>query len=117
MKIGTLARKLDGQSSILVGALDTLDLSLSIRLEPTGDGADSKRPSHRILAVRRDGTLVEVGAAWTKAATRADGPPTEFLSLTIDDVSMEKPLNVAAFTDDNGASYAITFRRRQNAHS
>lgn len=111
--IGKLKRAKDDDGEFLLGSIRTLEFNLNIRLYPTGEPADSRSPSHRVYATRKDGSEVEIGAAWTKTMTHPDKFGEEFLSITIDDPSLPQPLNVAAFKDAEGDTWTITFRRRQ----
>lgn len=111
--IGRLKRLLSDSGETLVGTVSTLQLTLSITLYPTGEPADSRRPSYEIRAKNAEGREVPVGAAWKKTMTNRDKFGEEFLSLTIDDPSLPQPLNPTAFKDAEGDTWTIIFRRRQ----
>lgn len=111
--IGRLKRMFSDSGETLVGTVSTLQLTLSITLYPTGEPADSRRPSYEIRAKNAEGREVPVGAAWLKTITTPEKFGEEFLSITIDDPSLPQPLNVAAFKDAEGDTWTITFRRRQ----
>lgn len=112
--IGRLKRLFSDSGETLVGTVSTLQLTLAITLYPTGEPADSRRPSYEIRAKNAEGREVPVGAAWLKTITTPEKFGEEFLSITIDDPSLPQPLNVAAFKDGDGDTWAITFRRRQS---
>lgn len=110
--IGKLKTTRDVQGELLVGHIKTLELSLQLKLWPITNGTSEKSPSYRIFAIGRDGSEIEIGAAWRKNKSNPDKFGEEFLSLTIDDPSLSQPLNVAAFKEPDG-TWLITFRRRQ----
>tara|TARA_R110000868_G_scaffold124226_3_gene328573 strand:- start:5410 stop:5913 length:504 start_codon:yes stop_codon:yes gene_type:complete len=113
-QIGSLTPSQDGPETILIGSVKTLSLHLDIVLRPTGEAANSNRPSHRIYAKSGGGQYAEIGSAWTKEMTSPDKFGQTFLSITLDDPSFAHPLNVSAFKQSNSADYAITWRRRQD---
>ncbi len=86
-EIGFLSPSQEGPENVLTGSIRTLQLALDITLRPTGEPANSTRPSHRIMTKTEIGQFVEVGSAWTKEMTRPDKFGETFLSLTIDDPS------------------------------
>ena len=111
--IGKLKAVNDGQGEILTGYIRTLEIHLQLRLYPITEAASANSPAYRIYATGRDGTEVELGAAWKKTMTNPDRFGEEFLALTIDDPSLAQSLTVAAFNDAEGDAWSITFRRRQ----
>ena len=111
--IGYLTVETDGEDEVLVGRIQTLELTIDVALRPTGEGANSRRPSHHIFAKSAQGRLTQVGSAWTKEMKQPDRFGETFLSLTLDDPSFSHPLNVSAFKDKDGNGYTITWRRRQ----
>lgn len=111
--IGKLKATRDAQGDLLIGYVRTLEINLQLKLYPITDAQSAKSPAYRIFAIGRDGTEVEIGAAWKKTMTNPDKFGEEFLSLTIDDPSLPQSLNVAAFKEPDGETWLITFRRRQ----
>ena len=111
--VGKLKPVRDGQGQFLIGSIRTLEINLQIKLYPITEPASEKSPAYRIYAIRQDGTEAEVGAAWKKTMTNPNKFGEEFLSLTIDDPSLPQSLNVAAFKEQDGETWLITFRRRQ----
>lgn len=97
---------------ILEGYVATLLHSFRFRLIRITKSDNPSAPSYRIVTWSNAGTEVEVGAAWTKTIKRGDHSGEDFLTLTIDDPSFPRPLNVAAFKTDNG-DYEVTYRRRE----
>ena len=110
--IGKLRLSKDQNGEFLSGYIQTLEINLQIRLYPILESASANSPSHRIFALGKDSSEIEIGAAWTKAMSKPDRFGEEFLSISIDDPSLPQALNVAAFKEENSESYAITFRRR-----
>ena len=98
----------------LVGKIQTLDFDLEIHLSINTQSTGDKAPSHKIFAKSRSGNEFEVGAAWTKKILTAEQYGKEFLSLTLDDPSFPRALNVAAFRNADDKSLDITWRRRQD---
>ena len=110
--IGKLKRVRDEQDEYLIGNIRTLEINLQIKLYPITEKDSANSPSFRIFAVDKDSSEVEIGAAWVKTITKPDRFGEEFLSISVDDPSLAQGLNVAAFTNDDGDTYSITFRRR-----
>ena len=110
--IGKLKKSNDADGEFLIGSIQTLEIDLAIRLYATGEPADSRSPSYRVFAQRKNGSEVEIGAAWLKTMTSPEKFGEEFLSISIEDPSLPK-LNVAAFKDADGSTYTISFRSRQ----
>ena len=115
--IGYLTTDTDGDEEVLIGHIRTLELAVDLSLRPTGEDANSRRPSHRIFAKSTQGRLTQIGSAWTKEMKQPDRFGETFLSLTLDDPSFSHPLNVSAFKEKNGDGYTITWRRRQSGNS
>ncbi|MEQ8268302.1 MAG: DUF736 domain-containing protein [Parvibaculum sp.] len=111
--VGYLTPETDGGEEVLIGQIRTLELSVDLSLRPTGEGTTSRRPSHRIFAKSAQGRLTQIGSAWTKELKGPDRMGETFLSLTLDDPSFIRPLNVSAFKDADASGYTITWRRRQ----
>lgn len=95
------------------GNIRTLKLNLSIRIVENRDFKSSPNsPDYIIFAKTPGGEETQVGQAWLKIPNKRDSKISEFMSITIDDPDMDKPLNVAAFPKGN-RKWDITFRRRQ----
>jgi uncharacterized protein (DUF736 family) len=73
---------------------------------------DQQRPSHRITMRARDGSYVEIGAAWLKTARNGLQRGKNFFSIQVDHPERSGPLNVAAFLDEKTGDWVITWRRR-----
>jgi uncharacterized protein (DUF736 family) len=57
---------------------------------------------------------VEIGAAWLKK--RKDGSGEAFLTITLDDPSFDRPINIAAFPEKDGG-YQISWRRQADRNA
>ena len=111
-KVGYLKPFNDGTCEELQGEIKTLNLHLKIKLVRDNMRTNAQAPDYTILADAPSGEDVEIGAAWSKSKQQSDGSVCEFLSITIDDLSLPQALNVAAFKQDDG-SYEISWRRRR----
>ncbi len=93
--------------------MQTLDGRLAIALEGDEFLCDQQKPSHRITTRARDGSAVEIGAAWLKidparVYKKANGSsPSSSITQ-----SALAPLNVAAFLDGTSGDWVIIWRRR-----
>lgn len=113
MKIGELKEVLfDGEPGF-EGFVRTLDLDLSIQLQPNNDKQTDQSPDLYVLTKSRMGHWVQVGNAWKKLPKRTGVAGEEFISITIDDPGFEKAINVAAFHQID-KSWDVTWRRRQD---
>lgn len=115
--IGKIETKQTAKGERLVGYLSTLDVDLSFQLGPAPPSDNPNAPSHTITAWNRSGVEVPVGSAWTKTMTKVGREGERFLTLSFDDPSFSKPLNVAAFLNPDTGHWDITFRRRQDRAS
>lgn len=112
-KIGYLKSTSPNDTSELVGVISSLDLAINIRLTPNEQSGSEQAPSHRIMSRNPAGLEVEIGSAWTKTIQNSNRYGEVFFSMTLDDPSFAKPLNVAAFKDPHEDVWNITWRRRQ----
>lgn len=97
-----------------IGHILSIDFDLDIHLTPNESSNHPQAPSHNIFARSASGKEFPVGAAWTKSIKTADRYGEQFLSLTLDDPSFPRALNVAAFKNANGETWDISWRRRQD---
>jgi uncharacterized protein (DUF736 family) len=111
-KIGYLQPVNTGTTEELHGEIKTLQMQLKIKLVPDHFKSSDNSPDYIICALGSSGDDIQIGAAWKKTKLRTGGDNLDFLSITIDDMSLYTPLNVAAFSDDGGG-WSITWRRRQ----
>ena len=111
-KVGYLKSFNNGAYEELQGEIKTLNLHLKIRLVRDNMRTNEQAPDYTILADTPSGEDVEIGAAWSKSKQQSDGSMLDFLSITIDDLSLPQSINVAAFKQNDG-SYEISWRRRR----
>ena len=105
MNIGNL--KLDPQTSAPVGRIATMNFSAVIALQEVRS-TNSKAPAFDVLALSSDRrTWLKIGALWEFTANDTG---VSFYSGRIDDPSMPKPLDIAAFRQDDG-SFNVAWRR------
>lgn len=112
-KIGYLTKKQgnDNLETEFDGGISTLQTQIKIKLLPNKDRQSSDAPNYLIYAVCKNTQLIHIGGAWLKQKVQISGETLEFLSISIDDMSLPSSLNVAAFPKSNG-TYDITWRRR-----
>lgn len=96
-----------------VGRIDTLDLALSVRVVRTSDRPSDRAPSHVVLARGKSGSEVQIGSAWMKVTPGDAGEEVTFLSVTLDDPSFDRPLNIAAFQSSEVGRWDVSWRRRR----
>jgi uncharacterized protein (DUF736 family) len=109
-------KEIEGKSGkTLSGSIATLQITLLIELQPAPPSDNPKVPAYNVLARSENGIWIKVGAAWIKTITRGTNSGEEFLTLTIDDPSLRRPLNVAAFKNLVTGHWDIMYRRRQEA--
>jgi uncharacterized protein (DUF736 family) len=106
MNIGNL--KLNEQG-IPVGRVVTLGFNAVLALREV-TSANERAPAFDVMGLSADRrTWVKVGALWEYTA---NGSGESFFSGRIDDPALEKPLDVAAFRQEDG-SYNVSWRRPQ----
>jgi uncharacterized protein (DUF736 family) len=86
-----------------MGEINTLRLS-GVHIVPEPKGTNENAPSHRICCGR-----IEVGAGWSK---RSDAG-RDYLSVKLDDPSLNAPIFANLFKDEGGETYSITPRPSQ----
>lgn len=101
-----------GNLARMTGHIQTLDMSIAVRLEGDETLCDNRSPSHRIFTRTRTGADLQVGSAWLKTVKRGTHSGERFLTLTIDFPGLSTPLNVAAFHEPSTGKWTITWRRR-----
>lgn len=112
-KLGTMIEVLNNGEIEFDGQIRTLNLSITFRMISNPDQSGTSSPDYLILAKNSFGHEVQLGAAWLKKPNRFGSDQKDFLSITLDDQSFEKPLNVTAFVQADGKTWDITWRRRQ----
>jgi len=104
MNIGNLKTNEEG---IFVGRITTLAFTATVALREFTSNND-KAPAYDVMALSADRrSWVKVGALWEYASNETG---EMFLSGRIDDPSLDKPLDVALFNQDDG-SYNVAWRR------
>ena len=104
MNIGTLKKN---EAGIHMGRITTLSIAVFIALSPV-NSTNEKAPAFDVLALAADKrSWVKVGALWS---FNSNSTGEEFLSGRIDDPSMDKPIEVQLFRQDDG-SYNVAWRR------
>jgi uncharacterized protein (DUF736 family) len=111
-ELGRLTSANPNNLSQLTGYIQTLQTRLSIILSGDERLCDAREPSHRITARARHGGDVQIGSAWLKTAKHGPRNGARFFSITIDDPSLDRPLNVAAFRDEESGEWVVVWRRR-----
>jgi uncharacterized protein (DUF736 family) len=111
-ELGRLSPANPNDLSQLTGYIQTLQTRLSISLSGDERLCDAREPSHRITARARHGGDVQIGSAWLKTAKHGPHKGARFFSITIDDPSLDRPLNVAAIRDDTSDDWIVIWRRR-----
>ena len=110
MNIGNLKSNDDG---VIIGRITTMAFGAVVALREV-NSSNERAPSHDIMGLSADGrNWVKVGAVWQYASNETG---EEFLSGRIDDPSLEKPLDLAMFRQDDG-SYNVAWRRPQTKRS
>jgi uncharacterized protein (DUF736 family) len=113
MKIGELQERTTSIGKIRVGAISTMAFSIAIELIPAPKSENPNAPAFIIFGKSDHGARVPIGAAWIKQLKRGPNSGAEFLTITIDDPSLPRPLHVAAFKNVETGIWEIMFRRRQ----
>ena len=104
MNIGNCKKN---DAGIFMGRITTLSIAVFIALQPV-NSTNEKAPAFDIMALAADKrSWVKVGALW---AFNSSSTGEEFLSGRIDDPSMDKPIEVQLFRQDDG-SYNVAWRR------
>lgn len=112
--IGRIQRRSTKSGDVWEGYVSTLIYNFRFKLVPAPQSSNPNAPKFHIVTRSNAGTDVVIGAAWVKTIKRGSKEGEEFLTLTFDDPSFPKSLNVAAFKNDTTGDYEITFRRRQD---
>ena len=106
MNIGNLKTNDEG---ILVGRITTLGFSAVIALREV-HSSNERAPAFDMMGLSADRrTWVKVGALWEYSSSESG---ETFLSGRIDDPSIDKPLDVAMFRQEDG-SFNVSWRRPQ----
>lgn len=91
------------------GNISSLQLDYKIALAPTVHN-DPNKPSHDVYAYAGE-RRVSIGSAWTKVYQSGPHQGKNFLSMSLDDPSFERPLYVSAYIGANDTTFEIKFQR------
>jgi len=106
MNIGTLKRDTNG---IFAGRIATITIAATIALREVRSNND-KAPTYDVMALAADRrSWVKIGAVWEYTSNETG---EAFLSGRIDDPSLDKPLDIAMFAQEDG-SFNVAWRRPQ----
>ena len=103
MNIGTIRATDNG---VLTGNIATLSVALRFALRPVSS-LSPKAPAFELCARNPAGATVQIGALWEQTS-KATGEC--FLQGRIDDPSMQHPLAISAFRQNDG-SYNVAWLR------
>jgi uncharacterized protein (DUF736 family) len=112
--IGKIQRTTAKNGDVWEGYISTVTMNFRFRLRPATKSSNPNAPRFEIVTRSASGNDVVIGAAWAKAIKSGKKEGEEFFTLTFDDPSFSKSLNVAAFKNDETGDYDVTFRRRQD---
>ena len=98
--IGSIEKILNTGVTEYWGYLSTLELDIKFVIRENEDQRSPNSPTHLIIAKSKNGSEVQIGNAWLRTPKALSTGAYEFFSLTFDDPSFNKPLNVAAFTEN-----------------
>lgn len=101
--IGSMKKNENGY---FMGKIDTLAVSMGIALRELHNPKPNA-PRFEVHARSRTGGYVKVGALWEQVAGSSG---EAFLQGSIDDPSMDKPMSIACFMQEDG-SYNIAWTR------
>ncbi len=113
-RIGTIEEVLNNGETELWGFIRTLSYDFKFQLIKNPEQNGENSPAYLAYTKSPQNHLVEVGVAWKNKAKRYGADQSDFLSITFDDPSFDKRLNVVAFPQDDQKTWAITWRRRQD---
>ena len=96
----------DGAKDSYAGDIQTLTLLRNkVTFRPV-TGKSDKGPDYRVVVEGRAAT-VELGAAWKRTSEAG----REFLSVTLDDPTLDRPLSVALMPSEKGDSAILVWSR------
>lgn len=111
--IGTIQETESNGFKEMKGQISTLHLNINFKLIQNKNKSGSNDPNYIINIQSLNGSDVQIGSAWEKTNQNTG---EMFLSITFDDPSFDKALNVAAFKN-NPNKWDIVWRRRQNTQT
>ena len=105
MNIGSIKQN---EGGIFVGKIETLTIAMTIALREV-HSANPKAPKFEVLALSASRAWVQVGALFELFS---NGTGEAFLNGKIEDPSLDKPLYISAFRQQDG-SYNLVWQRPQ----
>lgn len=109
-QVGKIVRRKNGE---LAGYIHMLKVSLEFGLKKQ-EKRTEKTPDYQILANNEQGVVVSIGGAWDIATKHGSYAGSSFLSLTFDDESFDRVLNVVAYPDPkNPEEWDIVWQRKR----
>ena len=112
--IGRIQRRTSKTGDVWEGNVSTLIYNFRFRLVAAPTSANPMAPKYHVVTKNNAGMEVIIGAVWVKTIKSGAREGEEFFTITFDDPSFPKSLNVAAFKNPDTGDYDITFRRRQD---
>lgn len=104
MIVGTF--RYDPPSDTYSGFIRTLSMARhNVMLQPLRKSGD-REPDYRVVQ-EVDGGVVELGAAWQRVSDRQQA----YLSVSLDDPALSRPLSLALFLDDRDATANLVWNR------
>src|ERR1051326_1997713 len=103
--IGRIQRKSTKNGEVLSGYVSTLLYNFQFQLRPNPPSPNPNAPKYYIVSRGHAGADVTIGAGWVKTIRRGSNEGEEFFTLTFDDPSFPKALNVAAFKNESTGHY------------
>ena len=106
MNIGNIKSNAEG---VLIGRIQTMAFGATVALSAV-TSTNERAPAYDVMALASDRrSWVKIGAMWEY---HSNDTGETFLSGRIDDPSLEKPIDVAMFRQDDG-SFNVAWRRPQ----
>ncbi|MEM6409929.1 MAG: DUF736 domain-containing protein [Pseudomonadota bacterium] len=106
MNIGTIK---PNEQGIYIGRIQTMAFVATIALQAV-NSTNERAPAYDVMALAADRrSWVKVGALWQYNSSETG---EAFLSGRLDDPSLDKPIDVAMFEQDDG-SFNVAWRRPQ----
>ena len=87
-----------------VGGIKTLTIDTKVRFVPNDNRENDRAPDFRIFAGQS-----ELGAAWARKGSGEN--PREYLSVKIDDPSLQAPVIAAMFYGEEGKEAQLVWNR------
>ena len=111
--IGKLTETHVSGKTELSGYVRTMNLNLQFRLIENPYQGSENAPDYLVVVKAQDGGDFEIGAAWkkTSAPKTIGDEEKEYLSINIDDPSMDHPLQIAAFQSNELGVWNIVWSR------